>query len=65
MSVCSRLAAGNVYNLYGSQIILGASELVCGEIPGGPATYNSQTKFYGHLGEGQWQAVSDFLQPPE
>jgi branched-chain amino acid transport system substrate-binding protein len=46
-------------------LIMGAPSVECGYNPDEPASCNNQTKFYNYLGEGQFEAASDWLQPPE
>lgn len=46
-------------------LIMGAPSVDCGYDPEIPASCNNQTKFYDYLGEGQFEAVTDWLQPPE
>jgi branched-chain amino acid transport system substrate-binding protein len=46
-------------------LIMGAPSVDCGYDPEAPAACNNQTKFYDYNGQGQFEAVSDWLQPPE
>ncbi|MBO0868231.1 MAG: ABC transporter substrate-binding protein [Micromonosporaceae bacterium] len=46
-------------------LVMGAPTLSCGKYPDAPAVCNDQTKFYKYLGKGQFQAASDWLQPPK
>ncbi len=46
-------------------LIMGAPSVDCGYDPEQPAACNNQTKFYDYNGQGQFEAVSDWLQPPE
>jgi branched-chain amino acid transport system substrate-binding protein len=45
-------------------LIMGAPSVDCGYDPEAPAACNDQTKFYAYNGQGQFEAVSDWLQPP-
>lgn len=46
-------------------LIMGAPSVDCGYDPEAPAACNNQTKFYAYNGGGAFEAVSDWLQPPE
>jgi len=46
-------------------LIMGAPSVDCGYDPEQPAACNNQTKFYQYNGQGQFEAVSDWLRPPE
>ena len=46
-------------------LIMGAPDVDCGYDPEAPAACNNQTKFYDYKGGFQFEAVSDWLRPPE
>jgi branched-chain amino acid transport system substrate-binding protein len=46
-------------------LIMGAPSVDCGYDPDAPAACNNQTKFYAYNGGGAFEAVSDWLRPPE
>ncbi|MGH9210522.1 MAG: ABC transporter substrate-binding protein [Acidimicrobiales bacterium] len=46
-------------------LIMGAPSVDCGYDPEAPAACNNQTKFYTYNGGGEFEAVSDWLRPPE
>jgi branched-chain amino acid transport system substrate-binding protein len=46
-------------------LIMGAPSVECGYDPDAPAACNNQTKFYAYNGAGEFEAVTDWLQPPE
>jgi branched-chain amino acid transport system substrate-binding protein len=45
-------------------LIMGAPSVDCGYDSEAPAACNNQTKFYAYSGQGQFEAVSDWLEPP-
>jgi branched-chain amino acid transport system substrate-binding protein len=46
-------------------LIMGAPTVQCGKYAEAPAVCNDQTKFYKYNGKGQFQSVSEWLQPPQ
>jgi branched-chain amino acid transport system substrate-binding protein len=46
-------------------LIMGAPSVDCGYDSKQPAACNNQTKFYDYKGKGQFEAVTDWLRPPE